>query len=376
MRKSAAAIDNYEKLQTYLEGIKSIDSIKGKEFSKVVRQFVIEELVDPNITTSKANGELPKGMTPLMFAAALGLNDLVNELIKKSAVVNLRSSYDDPKGADWAANKGMAATVHKILNNRLAKPEATYHGQSALTLAALAGNTDVVATLLANNADVQMRTLSNNSALSLAVQGGHLDTALVILSSGQADPDALIVTKSGKERSVLLEAIKKGYPDLTIELLKAGATTANLQSGEFSKCLMHCTDDATSYHMALAAGLREHRATVGMDQLKIFIREGKPQHVKAILEFCGQNFGLTAIKDELNRYVKNMQSMLAEMKEDADNNSSKSETIDDNTRQNIDAIIAALKEYIAVCDPTSVEHYSLTNSSNTIFARLINFFFA
>jgi len=114
----------------------------------------IEAGVDPN-------GRDERGLTPLMWAVKLGdRTDVLDVLTELGAETDLESN----------------------------------DGNTALTMAASAGNREAVRSLLASGADVDHRNGKGSTALMFAAYRGHLDVVEMLLESGA---DATLVNESG-----------------------------------------------------------------------------------------------------------------------------------------------------------------------------------
>jgi ankyrin repeat protein len=153
-------------------------------------EMLLKAGADPNTT-------LHGGETVLMTAARTGRPGPVKALLAKGANVNAK----DRKGQTavmWAAADGHAEVVSLLIKAGADFRTPVPSGFTPLLFAAREGRIDVVRTLLKAGADVKEALQvkksvprgpkAGNSALTLAVENGHFELAVVLLNAG-ADPN-------------------------------------------------------------------------------------------------------------------------------------------------------------------------------------------
>ena len=164
---------------------------------KVYDVLVAHPKFDPNI-------ENAFGETPLMYLAVLGETQRGQALIKKGAQVN-RLGWTP---LQYAASKGQLDMAKMLLANKAIVNAPGPEGTTALMMAALSGNQQMVQLLLDAGADVTMQTSQKETAAtwarkrdyeSLAKKLDELDQKVLAqrqqmrAAPGQAVPDPAMV---------------------------------------------------------------------------------------------------------------------------------------------------------------------------------------
>ncbi|MBS1716991.1 MAG: ankyrin repeat domain-containing protein [Armatimonadetes bacterium] len=160
------------------------------------------------------------GMTPLMMASHAGAPELVTELVKRKADVNIK---DDG-------------------------------GSTALSLAARSGHTEVGKILLGAGAKVNFGDMEGETPLMNAAMTGHPEFVKMLLAKG-ANPNA----KDAKGRTALMLAVSYGdYPEVVRTLLGGGANAK-----------MKDPKGRTAAMLASAKGFSESAAVLGVTSPKV-----------------------------------------------------------------------------------------------------------
>lgn len=149
-----------------------------------------------------SNAELPGGETPLMIAARAGDVEAVQLLVKHGAKIE--------------------ATERK--------------GQTALMWAASEGHADVVAALITAGADLNATSKAKFTAMMFAARQGRLPVVDVLLDAGVDIHAVMEPTASGnrvprKGSSALTMAVDSGHLELAMHLISRGAEPNDQRSG-------------------------------------------------------------------------------------------------------------------------------------------------
>jgi hypothetical protein len=115
----------------------------------------------------------PNGWTPLLFAASVGKQETVEQLIIRGANVNHKDSLGRT-ALHLAAQNGYADIVLVLLEKGCERnlPETKF-GRTPLHLAAQYGHGSVVNLLLNNQADLKAKDAAGKTAAQLAEEAGH-----------------------------------------------------------------------------------------------------------------------------------------------------------------------------------------------------------
>ncbi|CAL8312038.1 unnamed protein product [Lota lota] len=196
----------------------------------------------------EVDGRSDNGQTPLMLASEQGSLDIVQELIRRGANVNLddvdcwsalisaakeghlevvkelleNSAYLEHRdmggwtALTWAAYKGRVEVTQLLLENG-ANPNTTGQQYSVYPIiwAAGRGHADIVKLLLDNGAKVNCSDKYGTTPLIWASRKGHFESVMHLLENG-ADVDQ----EGANSMTALIVAVKGGFPDVVKELLK------------------------------------------------------------------------------------------------------------------------------------------------------------
>ncbi|KAM7396026.1 hypothetical protein PAMA_007350 [Pampus argenteus] len=196
----------------------------------------------------EVDGRSDNGQTPLMLAAEQGSLEIIQELIRRGANVNLddvdcwsalisaakeghvevvkelleNSAYIEHRDMGgwtalmWAAYKGRVEVTTTLLEHG-ANPNTTGQQYSVYPIiwAAGRGHADIVKLLLQNGAKVNCSDKYGTTPLIWASRKGHFDCVMHLLENG-ADVDQ----EGANSMTALIVAVKGGYTDVVKELLK------------------------------------------------------------------------------------------------------------------------------------------------------------
>ncbi|KAJ3606221.1 hypothetical protein NHX12_025741 [Muraenolepis orangiensis] len=194
------------------------------------------------------DGRSDNGQTPLMLASEQGSLEIVQELIRRGANVNLddvdcwsalisaakeghlevvkelleNSAYLEHRDMGgwtalmWAAYKGRMEVSQLLLDNG-ANPNTTGQQYSVYPIiwAAGRGHTDIVKLLLENGAKVNCSDKYGTTPLIWASRKGHFESVVHLLENG-ADVDQ----EGANSMTALIVAVKGGFNQVVKELLK------------------------------------------------------------------------------------------------------------------------------------------------------------
>ncbi|XP_071323397.1 kinase D-interacting substrate of 220 kDa B isoform X3 [Trachinotus anak] len=233
-----------------------MDTTTSIKMTTLAIQNLFSYVEEENLAALKAHldrfkevdGRSDNGQTPLMLAAEQGSLEIVQELIRRGANVNLddvdcwsalisaakeghvevvrelleNSAYIEHRDMGgwtalmWAAYKGRVE-VTKLLLEHGANPNTTGQQYSVYPIiwAAGRGHADIVKVLLQNGAKVNCSDKYGTTPLIWASRKGHFDCVMHLLENG-ADVDQ----EGANSMTALIVAVKGGYTEVVKELLK------------------------------------------------------------------------------------------------------------------------------------------------------------
>ena len=187
---------------------------RGDAFRTAIRSNDLRAL-DALVKSEGANTTDADGVTPLMYATAVGSIDAVKRLVNARADVNARNKYGSTP-LMWARDLDKA----KALLDAGADVNAVSNaGRTALMAAAKTiGAADVVKLLLAKGADARVVDKYATSALHEAALTGDVDTLQLILDAGGD-----VHGRDSAKFTPLMMAASSGSMEATRILLSRGA---------------------------------------------------------------------------------------------------------------------------------------------------------
>ncbi|XP_061901171.1 kinase D-interacting substrate of 220 kDa B isoform X2 [Entelurus aequoreus] len=233
-----------------------MDTTTSIKMTTLAIQNLFSYVEEENLTALRAHldrfnevdGRSDNGQTPLMLAAEQGSLDIVQELIRRGANVNLddvdcwsalisaakeghvevvkelleNSAYIEHRDMGgwtalmWAAYKGRIE-VTKVLLEEGANPNTTGQQYSVYPIiwASGRGHAHIVKLLLEGGAKVNCSDKYGTTPLIWASRKGHIDCVMHLLENG-ADVDQ----EGANSMTALIVAVKGGYTDVVKELLK------------------------------------------------------------------------------------------------------------------------------------------------------------
>ncbi|KAG9336176.1 hypothetical protein JZ751_002523 [Albula glossodonta] len=243
-----------------------MDTTTSLKMSTLATQSLFSTVEEEDLAALKAHldkfkevdGRSDSGQTALMLAAEQGSLEIVQELIRRGANINLddvdcwtalisaaKEGYvevvkellannanlehrDMVRGEGgggeysvypiiWAAGRGHAEIVHLLLGYGAKVNCSDKYGTTPLIWASRKGHYDCVMHLLDNGADVDQEGANSMTALIVAVRGGYAEVVKELL---QRNPNVNMTDKDGN--TALMIAAKEGHTEIVQDLLDAG----------------------------------------------------------------------------------------------------------------------------------------------------------
>ena len=207
---------------------KAVTSEKAKElYAKLPLHYAVwkrdKDLLLQQIKkfgTEDINEKAENGRTPLIIAAINGDVDIAKVLVKNGADVNLKKSGSGSFPLMAAACNNQLSMVKYLVKQKANVSAVNSKGFTALMSAASADCLSVVKYLIKNKevvADINHQSEKGNTALALAALKGNEDIMKLLITAGA---DVNITNKKGEDA---LAIVKKLSKRLTNILKKAGA---------------------------------------------------------------------------------------------------------------------------------------------------------
>ncbi|XP_061097711.1 kinase D-interacting substrate of 220 kDa B isoform X5 [Conger conger] len=233
-----------------------MDTTTSIKMTTLAIQNLFSYVEEENLAAVKAHlekfkevdGRSDNGQTPLMLASEQGSLEIVQELIRRGANVNLddvdcwtalisaskeghlevvkelleNSAYIEHRDMGgwtalmWAAYKGRVEVATVLLENA-ANPNTTGQQYSVYPIiwAAGRGHSEIVSLLLQHGAKVNCSDKYGTTPLIWAARKGHFDCVMHLLENG-ADVDQ----EGANSMTALIVAVKGGFTEVVKELLK------------------------------------------------------------------------------------------------------------------------------------------------------------
>ncbi|XP_035630288.1 kinase D-interacting substrate of 220 kDa B isoform X4 [Oncorhynchus keta] len=233
-----------------------MDTTTSIKMTSLAIQNLFSYVEEENLAALKAHldkfkevdGRSDNGQTPLMLASEQGSIEIVQELIRRGANVNLddvdcwsalicaakeghvdvvkelleSSAYMEHRDMGgwtalmWTAYKGRVEVTKVLLDNG-ANPNTTGQQYSVYPIiwAAGRGHAEIVQVLLENGAKVNCSDKYGTTPLIWAARKGHFDCVMHLLENG-ADVDQ----EGANSMTALIVAVKGGFTEVVKELLK------------------------------------------------------------------------------------------------------------------------------------------------------------
>lgn len=234
-RRSSAAAKNKSQVKEF------INAAANGDLEKVIE--ILNRGVNVNATFARDDSEL-SGMTALMVASSRGYSNMVAELIKRGANVNLKH-YSGETPLMFAAAKGDAKIVKALVRagaNPNVKVMSFHAGEITPLISAINSNSEqrveLVNILISGKAQINPRGKFFLSPLMHAV--GNLDIVKLLIANG-----ADVNQKNFRGATALMAAAIDGIPSVVRYLLEQGADV-NASDKDGTTALM-CAEGRRAY---------------------------------------------------------------------------------------------------------------------------------
>lgn len=195
-------------------------AVEGDSVAIVNHLLSMQPNLVHGVSLSDARSLAGKAQTPLILAAILGRNNIVEALYDAGVDVNVQVDSYFGNALQAASLKGHKDVVETLLDKGADVNRRDKYGINALQEASQTGHNQVVELLLAKGADV-----NSSYALGAASQHGHKRVVETLLAKG-ADPNV----QAGPYGYPLQAASRSGKEEV-VEILLAYGADANAQGG-------------------------------------------------------------------------------------------------------------------------------------------------
>jgi ankyrin repeat protein len=158
-----------------------------------------------------------EGQTPLFWAVAKGLKEIVQLLLARGAEVDSKDSYGQTP-LSRASNNGHNEVVQILLDKGAKVDSKDNFGRTPLSQAFEWGHKEVIQLLLNRKAELDSKDYFSQTPLSRASERGHKEVVQLLLSKG-----AEVDSKDDYSRTPLSRASEWGYKGVVQLLLNKGA---------------------------------------------------------------------------------------------------------------------------------------------------------
>ncbi|KAI3367690.1 hypothetical protein L3Q82_026525 [Scortum barcoo] len=202
-----------------------MDTTTSLKMTSLAVQSLFSYVEDENLAAIKAHldkfrdvdSRSDNGQTPLMVSAEQGNLEIVQELIRRGANVNL-DDVDCWTALISAAKEGHIEVVRELLENNANLEHRDMGGWTALMWAAYKGRTDVAQLLLEKEANPNITGQYSVYPIIWAAGRGHAEIVHLLLQHG-----AKVNCSDKYGTTPLIWAARKGHYDSVMHLLANGA---------------------------------------------------------------------------------------------------------------------------------------------------------
>uniref|UniRef100_A0AAX7TX55 KAP NTPase domain-containing protein n=1 Tax=Astatotilapia calliptera TaxID=8154 RepID=A0AAX7TX55_ASTCA len=202
-----------------------MDTSTSLKMTSLAVQSLFSYVDEENLAAIKAHLDMftdvdsrsDNGQTPLMVAAEQGSLEIVQELIKRGANVNL-DDIDCWTALISAAKEGHIEVVRDLLENNANLEHRDMGGWTALMWAAYKGRTDVAQLLLEKGSNPNITGQYSVYPIIWAAGRGHAEIVRLLLEHG-----AKVNCSDKYGTTPLIWAARKGHYDCVMHLLANGA---------------------------------------------------------------------------------------------------------------------------------------------------------
>ncbi|KAM4724216.1 kinase D-interacting substrate of 220 kDa B isoform 2-T4 [Anableps anableps] len=202
-----------------------MDTTTSLKMTSLVVQSLFSYVEEENLAAVRAHLDKfrdvdcrgDNGQTPLMVAAELGNLEIVQELIRRGATVNM-DDVDCWTALISAAKEGHIEVVRELLENNANLEHRDMGGWNALMWAAYKGRTEVARLLLEKGANPNITGQYSVYPIIWAAGRGHAEIVHLLLQEG-----AKVNCSDKYGTTPLIWASRKGHYDSVMHLLANGA---------------------------------------------------------------------------------------------------------------------------------------------------------
>ncbi|XP_066532468.1 kinase D-interacting substrate of 220 kDa B isoform X2 [Hoplias malabaricus] len=202
-----------------------MDTTTSIKMTTMAIQNLFSYVEEENLAALKAHldkfkevdGRSDNGQTPLMLAAEQGSLEIVQELIRRGANVNL-DDVDCWSALISAAKEGHVEVVKELLDNSAYIEHRDMGGWTALMWAAYKGRVEVTNVLLENGANPNTTGQYSVYPIIWAAGRGHSEIVKILLKHG-----AKVNCSDKYGTTPLIWGARKGHYDCVMHLLEDGA---------------------------------------------------------------------------------------------------------------------------------------------------------
>ncbi|XP_057678815.1 kinase D-interacting substrate of 220 kDa B isoform X2 [Corythoichthys intestinalis] len=202
-----------------------MDTTTSIKMTTLAIQKLFGHVEDENLTAlrdhldrfKEVDGRSDNGQTPLMLAAEQGSLDIVQELIRRGANVNL-DDVDCWSALISAAKEGHVEVVKELLENSAYIEHRDVGGWTALMWASYKGRVEVARVLLEHGANPNTTGQYSVYPIIWASGRGHAEVVKLLLDGG-----AKVNCSDKYGTTSLIWAARKGHLDCVMHLLENGA---------------------------------------------------------------------------------------------------------------------------------------------------------
>lgn len=133
-------------------------------------QLLVENGANINFPNINSDGTF--GMTPLMLASRLGLDNIIRIFLSREAEINLTDFYGNT-AVHYAAGNSQLAAVRLLLDKNPNLNIQNKDGNTALHLAVISGNIDIVSEIVLKGADTRIRNNDRKYPIDIARENNN-----------------------------------------------------------------------------------------------------------------------------------------------------------------------------------------------------------
>jgi ankyrin repeat protein len=249
-----AAIDNVEMVDMLIEAGADVNKPGGEDWTPLMYAAfkgnlpVVIRLLESEASINAKNKK--HGCTALAVAVSKNHREIVKELIKRGAAVEIQFTNGDTALTDATGNVEM---VDMLLKAGAMVDKPNTNGTTPLMRAAHRGNLPAVLRLLRAGANIDAKNMSGNTALTLAIRNKHKDVVKELLAH-----KASYKIRLADGNTALITAACSGELGLVNMLIEAGANVNETGWNGWTPLMFAARDG----HLAIVRKLLEKGAQI------------------------------------------------------------------------------------------------------------------